>query len=595
MAKKTTTQRDIHKWWREARFGMFIHWGLYAVPAGIWKGKEIPGIGEWIMHRAQIPVKEYEKLTRRFNPTRFNADEWAQLAKDAGMKYLVITSKHHDGFSMFGSRTDTYNIVSATPYKKDPMKDLARACRRRGIRLCFYYSQDQDWHEPEATGNTWDWPKKTKRGFAEYLEAKVKPQLTELLTRYGPLGLIWFDTPYQITKAQSLDLKKFVHKLQPDCLVSGRVGNDVGDYGSMGDNQIPSGRVKGYWETPATVNDTWAFKKNDKNWKPTKTLLYLLVDLASKGVNYLLNVGPTAGGIIPAASVKRLREIGEWMQTNGEAIYGTEANPFPFELEWGRITQKPGKLYLFFYQWPSMKHGRPSMQHGRPSMQQGRPGRSFTLSGVKNSVKRAYLLADKRQSIHYEQTRSTKDKRYEINLSLPAQKPDRYVSVVVLEIEGKARVDSALVQQNSGNVCLPAHMASIQNPKSGCPIGLDPSGIVTGWTRKQGKLVWEFMLRNPGTYAVQLSTAALTRPRIWKGGHTVELKIAGKTFTKKLRKDEALDTPRTRYIPEMVTKLGRVSLKKPGLYKVEMKALEINRNVPGGLHLSEVRILHQPN
>jgi len=573
MAKTTTIKGDIHKWWREARFGMFIHWGLYAVPAGLWKGKEIPGIGEWIMYRAQIPVKEYEKLTERFNPKRFNADEWAQLAKDAGMKYLVITSKHHDGFAMFASKADPYNIVSATPYKKDPMKDLARACRKRGIRLCFYYSQDQDWHEPEATGNTWDWPKKTKRGFAEYLETKVKPQLTELLTNYGPLGLIWFDTPHQISRAQSLDLKKFVHKLQPDCLVSGRVGNDVGDYGSMGDNQIPSGRVKGYWETPATMNDTWAFKKNDKNWKSTKTLLYLLVDLASKGVNYLLNVGPTAGGIIPAASVKRLREIGEWMQTNGEGIYGTEANPFPFELEWGRITQKPGKLYLFFYQWP---------------------GRSFMLSGVKNRVNKVYLLADKRQSISFEQIRSTKDKRYEINLSLPARKPDRHVSVVVLEIEGKARVDSSLVQQNSGNVYLPAHMASIQNPKSGSQIGLDPSGIVTGWTRKQGKLVWEFMLRNPGAYAVQLSTAALSRPRIWKGGHTVELKIAGKTFTKKLRKDEVLDTPRTRYIPEVATKLGRVILKNPGLYRVELKALEINRNAPGGLHLSEVTVLHQP-
>ncbi len=258
MAKKTTTKGDIHKWWREARFGMFIHWGLYAVPAGIWRGKDIPGIGEWIMHRAQIPVKEYEKLAGRFNPTGFNAEEWAQLAKDAGMKYLVITSKHHDGFAMFASKADPYNIVSATPYKKDPMKDLARACRKRGIRLCFYYSQDQDWHEPEATGNTWDWPKKTKRGFAEYLEAKVKPQLTELLTKYGPLGLIWFDTSRQITRAQSLDLKRFVHKLQPDCLVSGRVGNDVGDYGSMGDNQIPSGRVKKF---QASVNGSCTGRK----------------------------------------------------------------------------------------------------------------------------------------------------------------------------------------------------------------------------------------------------------------------------------------------------------------------------------------------
>jgi len=331
MATKTPTRKpDPLKWWREARFGMFIHWGLYAIPAGVWKGKDVAGIGEWIMRRAEIPVTEYEQLTEKFNPVQFNAKTWVGIAKKAGMKYIVITAKHHDGFALYDSPCSEYDIVDATPYRKDPMAALARECRKAGIKLCFYYSQWQDWHEPNGANNDWDFDESAK-DYAKYIRGKVRPQVTELLTQYGPIGLIWFDTPGQITRGQSLSLKRLVHTLQPKALVSGRVGNELGDYGSLGDNQIPGGRVTGDWETPATMNDTWGFKTKDHNWKSVKTLLYLLVDLASKGVNYLLNVGPTKEGIIPKSSVDRLTAIGTWMKVNSEAIYGTGANPYPCE------------------------------------------------------------------------------------------------------------------------------------------------------------------------------------------------------------------------------------------------------------------------
>jgi len=199
-------------WFREAKFGLFIHWGLYAIPAGIWKGKEIPGLGEWIMFRARIPVKEYAQLAKQFNPTKFNADQWMQLAKEAGQKYLVITAKHHDGFSMYDSKVTDYDIVDATPFGRDPMKELAEACRKYSIRFCFYYSHVQDWHHPDAVGNDWDYDP-TQKNFSRYWEEKAKSQIRELLTQYGPLGLIWFDTPRNISYEYALEAVQIVHSL----------------------------------------------------------------------------------------------------------------------------------------------------------------------------------------------------------------------------------------------------------------------------------------------------------------------------------------------------------------------------------------------
>ena len=359
-------------WWRAAKFGLFIHWGLYAVPAGEWGGERIPGIGEWIMLNARIPVAEYEQIAGHFNPVRFDAAAWVALAKNAGQKYIIITSKHHDGFCMCHSRVTDYNIVDATPFGRDPLKELASACERQGIKLGFYYSQTQDWHHPDGDGNDWDYDPAHK-DFGGYLESYVRPQLRELLTNYGPIALIWFDTPKGITTEQSQGLLELVHTLQPDCLVSGRLGNQLGDYASAGDNRIPEELVELDWETPATINDTWGFKSYDHNWKSTEDLLQKLVTIVSRGGNYLLNVGPTAEGVIPKASVGRLLSVGAWLDVNGESVYGARPGPIQ-DLDWCRTTVKGDTLYLHVFDWPE--------------------GGTVRLSGFPGSVIKAYLLGD---------------------------------------------------------------------------------------------------------------------------------------------------------------------------------------------------------
>ncbi len=338
-------------WFRDAHFGMFIHWGLYAIPAGEWRGQQIGGIGEWIMLRARIPVADYERLADGFNPVEFDADAWASLAADAGAKYLVITAKHHDGFSMFKSDVSDYTIVAATPFKRDPMQELAAACQRHGVKFCFYYSQTQDWHHPGGDGNDWDYDEAAK-DFDGYVQNYVKPQVRELLTNYGPIGLIWFDTPKRMTPAQSRELVDFVHSIQPDCLVNGRIGNGLGDYAESRDNVIPTEQLQSDWEVPATINDTWGYKTSDQNWKSPAELVKKLVDCASKGGNYLLNVGPTASGVIPEPSIERMHAVGDWLRANGDAVYGTRPGPVQ-GLEWCRTTQREATTFLHVFEWPS--------------------------------------------------------------------------------------------------------------------------------------------------------------------------------------------------------------------------------------------------
>ena len=337
-------------WWRDAKFGLFIHWGLYAIPAGVWQGEHVPGIGEWIMLRARIPVAEYSPLAEQFNPVAFDAGTWVALAKAAGQKYIVITSKHHDGFCLFDSAATDYSITRGTPFGRDVIRELADECRRQDMRLGFYYSQTQDWYQPDGDGNDWDYDE-SQKDFAVYVDNYVKPQVRELLTNYGDVALIWFDTPKGITERQSRELLALCNELQPDCLVCGRLGNTLGDYATTNDNTIPAGAVPGDWEVPATMNDTWGFKTHDHNWKSVTELIQKLVDIVSKGGVYLLNVGPTALGEIPPESVERLVAMGAWLERYGESIYGTRAGPVQ-DLQGVRTTRKGEAVYLHVFDWP---------------------------------------------------------------------------------------------------------------------------------------------------------------------------------------------------------------------------------------------------
>ena len=435
---ETPAQRDARMaWWREARFGMFIHWGLYAVPAGVWNGKPVDGIGEWIMNNASIPVADYKKLAPQFNPTQFDAHAWVALAKAAGMKYIVITSKHHDGFAMYDSKADPFNIVQATPFKRDPLKELAAEAQKQGLKFGFYYSQDQDWTAPGGaaykTGDhappTFHWDKAQDGNFAEYLHRKALPQLKELLTNYQPSpAVIWYDTPTKEMTPRLASEFAALTNAHPNLIWNNRLGG-----GYPGDTETPEQHIpaQGFpgkdWETCMTINDTWGYKSNDTNFKSTDTLIRNLVDIASKGGNYLLNVGPDASGVIPAPEAERLREIGKWLDVNGESIYATGPTPFSGDhgsysttektvgegkpkwvpkWDW-RATTGKGKVYVHVFEWP---------------------GKTLLLDAAKVQAKSVYLLADpKHAPLKFAQNGKTLD------IQLPAQPLDPIDTVLVIE------------------------------------------------------------------------------------------------------------------------------------------------------------------
>lgn len=317
-------------WFRDAKFGLFLHWGLYSQTAGEWKGHRAKG-GEHFMLYERIPLKEYAKIADRFNPTGFDAREWVRTAKNAGMRYIVYTTKHHDGFAMYNSACSDYNIVKRTPYGKDPLKELAEACKAEGLKLGLYYSLGRDWEDPDVPtnwpvkagrSNTWDYPDEDAKQLPKYIERKVKPQLRELLTGYGEISFLWFDTPELVTKQMSRELCDLIHSLQPNCLINSRVGNGLGDY-SIIEQTLSNQIIEKPWEACLTMGKNWAFCKFDTQYKTPDVMIRNFVDVVSKGGNLLLNIGPMGNGFFPALTEEPLQAFHDWLTANGEAIYGT--------------------------------------------------------------------------------------------------------------------------------------------------------------------------------------------------------------------------------------------------------------------------------
>ena len=409
--EETSSQRDQRmSWWREARFGLFIHWGIYAVPAGTHQGQPIENIGEWIMHYGKVPVVEYKKYAADFNPIQYDPEAWVLMAKDAGMRYIVITAKHHDGFALFDTEVSDWNIVKATPYGKDVLKPLAAAAQKHGIKLGFYYSQAQDWAHPG--GATWDgrWDPAQEGDMDRYLEQIALPQIEELFTNYGEISIIWWDTPIDMTPERAR-LFDDVFDLQPGVITNNRLiyGLD-GAYGFRGDFRTPEQHIPATgldydWEACQTMNTTWGYKSYDNEWKSSKRLIRNLVDIASKGGNYLLNVGPMANGAIPTESLIRLKDVGAWMRVNSSSIYGTTASPF-LRLPWGRATKKEypnaTELFLHIFDWP--KDGQ------------------LVVDGLRSEVLGASFLADYQHKVPL-----TKSARGWV-LSLPDEPLDQAVS-----------------------------------------------------------------------------------------------------------------------------------------------------------------------
>ncbi len=569
-SQSMSSQDQRMQWWREARFGLFIHWGLYAIPAGVWNGKEVPNIGEHIMRMAKIPAVEYRKLAAQFNPDKFNAHDYVALAKRTGMKYIAITAKHHDGFAMFKSEASAYNVVDATPFKRDVVKELADECHKQGLKFCFYYSQSRDWNEPDGLHNTWDF--KEPRNFQKYLDQKVKPQLTELLTKYGPVGMIWFDTPEDISAKQAEELKHLVRKLQPNCIISGRLGGGIAtDYSSTEDNVVPSFSLPGDWETPATLNNTWGFKTNDHNWKTSGNLIRLLFDICSKGGNYLLNIGPKADGEIPKESIAILNKIGDWMKINHEAIWSTTSSPYKAEFDWGNITSKTGQLYLGVYKW--------------------KPG-TFYLEGLKNKVKKVYLLADPaKHSLFYQELYDAKLNHKRLRIDLPKSAPDSAVSVVVVEIDGLARVESRIVQQQNGNILLPGILASAAKGTKKIQLNYTTPGGGAGDYKDPGVLLtWDFKVEKPGRYEVNVVTteAGSHQKPIWQGGQSLKITCDGQELLLKIQADVKEYNVRTQYWKKIYTKGSSLVFKSAGLYRLSLVPVDLST---GAFTFREIKLI----
>ena len=547
------TQQGI-EWFRNARFGMFLHWGLYALPGGRWKGETMDYIGEWIQSRFRIPNREYAELAKRFNPAGFDAAEWIRLAKAAGIRYIVYTAKHHDGFAMYHSKVSAFNITDATPFGRDPLRELADACREQQVGLGIYYSHHLDWHEPDggdpspacgknrdgmSWGNDWDFPDRKAKNFDRYFEGKALPQITELLTGYGPVAELWCDCPLDMDRKYSEKLRALVKQLQPECMINSRIGNGCGDFESLGDNQIMLGRAALPAESPITLNDTWGFKYDDHNWKSPEFVARRLASLADRNANCLLNIGPGPDGRFPDGAVAVLKALAPWHRETAGMISGSTPNPFPQELPWGYCTATGNRLNLFIRDWTT----------------------PLRLNGIRNRVTAA--------SVPFRQEGDS------VILELPARQLESLLPTVTVTLDGPPRIDSRLMPQNGtlnlapgtgrlihGNGSADGVSTAAQRDEAGeatlqtqhsLPVR---DGTLAQWHNPDDAIEWEVVFPEGGSYRVEVETVQRLHSHPWIGGRRVELCWNDNRIEAELRCDRITDPGS--YHPAAASEIGTI-------------------------------------
>ena len=557
---ETKEQKDARMaWWRESRFGMFIHWGLYSVPAGTWKGKNYPGASEWLMNTAKIQAIDWEPLQKQFNPVNFDAKKIVGAAKNAGMKYIVITSKHHEGFSMYPSKVGTWDI-GHTQFKRDPLKELSDECKRQGIKFCTYHSI-MDWHHPDFIPKEKYDTRDSKNSNYERYDKVMRAQLKEIITRYDP-AVMWFDGEWQSTwtHERGVDLYNYCRSLKPDMIINNRVDNSrsgmqgmsarpdaVGDFGTP-EQEIPANGIKDDWESCMTMNGSWGYHANDNNWKSVDTLIFNAVDCASKGGNYLLNVGPTALGEIPPASIDRLSGVGAWLKDNSEALYGTQASPFPKPMPWGRVTRKGKTLYCVVFKNDEFMP---------------------VLSGLSNTIASASILGVRERI----EVQPTKDGPA---LVLPTNKRTMPL-VVKVTLVGDPDIEATLQSQNEdGSLTLLAADAEVV----GAAHFEESKKAIGFWTGATDTVTWNFRTTKPGTYKL---TAEIACDKENEGS------LASAYFENQERQFVVKSTGA--WDKFQTVDLGTITISKTGDTKIVVKA----RMKPGGAVMNLRSLQLKPN